>query len=89
MVKVNKMCTGGGDLVFHSCYDVIVASKIHLSLVCTAEDTESGLHDGCGRTVWPRLAVCSTVFKLEWSLMYCKDNVVFFSGLTLGARAIS
>jgi len=43
------------------------------------EGTKSG---GCSRTVQPRMAVCSMVMKLLWSLVlsYCKRKIIFFSG---------
>ena len=49
------------------------------------ECAKSGLYCGCSWTVQPRLAVCSTVFKLVWSLALscCKRKVVLFSHLTL------
>ena len=56
-----------------------------------SEGTKSGLYSGCGTTVWPRLTVCSTVFKLVWGLALscCKRKVVFFSGLALEIQAFS
>jgi len=50
-----------------------------------SESSKSRLYSACGRTVQPRLAVCSMVFKLVGglALSYCKRNAVLFSGPTL------
>jgi len=54
-----------------------------------SEGAKSGLYSGCGKTVHPRLAMCSTVFKLVWGLALscCKRKVVFFSGLSLDIQS--
>jgi len=56
-----------------------------------SEGDTSRLYFGCGRTVQPRLSVCSMVVTLVWGLVLlcCKRRVVFFSGLTLKAQAFS
>jgi len=56
-----------------------------------SEGTKFKLCGGWGRTEHPRLTVCSTVFRLIWGLelLYCKRNVVFFSGLALKVWAFS
>ena len=56
-----------------------------------SESAEFGLHSGCGFTIQPRWAMCSTVFKLICSLALscCKIKVVFFPGLTLEPRAFN
>jgi len=45
----------------------------------------------CGRTVQPRLAVCSTVFKLAWGLvlLYCKRKVLLWPDWKLEPSAQS
>ena len=91
------ICILGGDPLFQSCYDDIIARKmlpmqsIFQQPKRTSESTKSGLYDGCDRTVQPRLAMRSTVFKLLWSLALwcCKRKVVFFSSLTLEVQAFS
>ena len=93
-----KICTNGGDSLFHSSYDSITARKmlpVHSIFHCS-EQIEFRKHQiritqWCGRIVQPRLAMCSTVFKLIWNveLSCCKRKVVFFSGWTLEVRAFS
>ena len=80
-----KICTTGGDPLFQSCYDGVIASFI-ISKRWKSEGTKSELYGGCHRTVQPRVAVYSMVFKLIWGLVLlcCKRMVVFFSGLALG-----
>jgi len=50
-----------------------------------SEVTKSKLLSGCGRTIHPWSAMCSTVFNLLWdlALLCCKRKIVFFSGLNL------
>ena len=45
-----------------------------------SEGTKSGLYYECGRTVHSRLAVCSMVFKLIWSLVLscCKKDCLIW-----------
>jgi len=80
-----KICTTGGDQLFQSCYDGVIASFI-ISKRWKSEGTKSELYGGCHRTVQPRVAMYSMVFKLIWGLVLlcCKRMVVFFSGLALG-----
>jgi len=49
---------------------------------------KSWLYAGCGRTVQPRLVVCSMIFKWVSGLVLlrCKRKIVFFSGLSLEAQ---
>jgi len=93
-----KICTSGGGPLFHSSYNGVAARKMlsmqsifHRPEQMKSEGAKSGLYGGCGKTVHPRLAMCSTVFKLVWglALLGCKRKVVFFSGLTLEIRAFS
>ena len=79
-----KICTTGGDPLFQSCYDGVIASFI-ISKRWKSEGTKSELQHCCGRTVQPRLAMYSTILKQEWSLtlLYCKRKYIFFSVLTL------
>jgi hypothetical protein len=91
-----KICTSGGGPLFHSSYDGVIARKM-LSAQSNfigpnrwkSDGAKSGLYGGCCKTVHPRLAMRSTVFKLVWGLVLscCKRKVVLFSGLTLEIRA--
>ena len=52
--------------------------------IWNSKGTKSRLYCGCGRTIQPRLAICSTIFKLVWDLVLprCNRKVVVFSVLT-------
>ena len=43
-----------------------------------SKSAKPGLYSGCDRTVQPRPAVCSTVFKLVWSLVLscCRRSMI-------------
>jgi len=93
-----KICTSGGGLLFHSSYDSFVARKMvstqsifHWPEQMEVRRGQIGLYGGCGKAVHPRLAMCSTVFKLVLGLALscCKRKGVFFSGLTLEIRVFS
>ena len=78
-----KICTSGGD------------HTVHLSLAQTDGSQKAPNPDctvgGCGRTVQPRWAVFSIIFKLVWGLILlcCKRKVVVFCGLTLKVQTFS
>ena len=93
-----NVCTSRGDPLFHSCCDGIISGKIlsthfifHKPKQMEVRRCEIQIYSGCGRTVQPRLAVCSTVFKQVRGMVLscCKRKAVFFSGLILEIRAIS
>ena len=73
--SARKNLTSGGDPLFHSSYDGVVARKScprSPSFIgprrWKSEGTKSGLYGVCGTTVQPRLTMCSTVFRLVWGL---------------------
>lgn len=86
-----KIFTSGGDPLFYSYYDGIIAgtmfpmqSIFHWLYTWKSEAAKSGLYDECGRIVQPRLRRCSTVFKLgiEPDIIVLQVEVVTFSVLT-------
>ena len=71
-----KICTSRYEPLFHRYYDCVIARKMLLmqSIISNrwkSEYVKSRVCGGCGRTVQPRLAMCSIVFKLVWSWCYC------------------
>ena len=91
-----KISTGGDDLLFHSCYDGIVARTVHLSLAHTfrfslaptdgnQEKPNPNYIGGVIGQSSQNWQCAPMVFKLAQGqeLLYCKRKVVFFSGLTL------
>ena len=82
-----KIYTTRGDPLFYGCYDGEIARKVLSSSLnrWRSEGALSGLYNGCGRTLQPSPAMCSTMFKLVWGLMLpcCKGKAVFFSVLML------
>lgn len=91
-----RICTSGGDPLFTAAMTVL-QGKCYPHSPCVIapnkwkpEGAKSRLCGGCGRTVQPRLATCSIVFKQVWGmvLLYCKRKVVF-SNLTLEIWAFS
>lgn len=63
-----------------------VVHAVHLhQCIQMLEGTKSRIYRNGDRNVYPRLAKCSTVFKVVWSWGWscCKRKVVLFSGLAL------
>jgi len=93
-----KICTSRGNPLFTA---AMMTSLLGKYCLCSpsfigsngwkSKGAKYGLHDGCGQTVQPRLAVCSMIFKLAWDSVFkcCKRNVDCFSGLTLQVQAVS
>ena len=56
-----------------------------------SEGAKSGPYHGCGKTVQPRFAMHTVIFKLVWglALLHCKRKFVIFSDLTPEVEAFS
>ena len=58
-VALIKICTRGGDLLLHSCYDDITARTMLSMLSSIHQQNPGGSHKASHQTIWPRLAMCS------------------------------
>jgi len=82
-----SICTSRGNPLFHLKVSLLGKCCPHSPSFIglnrwKSEDAKSGLHSGCGRTVQPRLAMWSMIYRLEWD-QSCKRKVVLSSSLTL------